>query len=150
MKYGTIPDTDIRFKIGDVIEVPNYSGDYELDSLFGRITKIEDTVLDIRGYYCLYVNGGSTYYRSSEVIRWYRKNRKGILVPFCDQELEDKIWKEKHKDDKPDPRWEKLMEDMKDIIDNIFKEEPKFENGKVKIKKFKMDVLPFYKLNKEK
>lgn len=121
LKYGIIPDTNIRFKIGDVIEVPNYSNDENLDSLFGRITRIEDTILDIRGYYCLYVNGEDTYYRSNEVIRWYRKNRKGILIPYCDEKLIDKIWQEKHKNDEPDPIIKHIQEYIEKAIDESLK-----------------------------
>ncbi len=81
MKYGIIPDTNIRFKLGDIVEVPSYEGP---QTYFGTITAIEDTLLDIRGYYNIYINGETCYYRSSDVFSWYRKNRKGVLVKYFD------------------------------------------------------------------
>lgn len=82
IKRATIPNTDIKFKLGDVVEVPSWTWTDDC-SYFGTITRIEDCVLDIRGYYCIYINGEDTYYKSSDIIAWYRKNRKGTLVKYA-------------------------------------------------------------------
>ena len=143
LKYGIIPDTDIKFKVGDVVEV-YATVDNECDyNVFGTIREIDDALLDFRGYYGLYLNDMDTYYRSSEVKAWYRKNRKGVLVKYCDEKLEYQIYQEKHKNDPPNPIIEKIKADLAQRVEKVFSEEAPKTAGKVKIAKFEMPGLEF-------
>ena len=156
MKKYFIPDTDIQFKIGDVVELFDTFDDKH--NIFGVITEINDTPMELRDYYWLRLNDSKLYERSSNVKTWYRKNRKGILVPYCDDELIDKIWYEKHKNDPPDPRIEEIRKSFEKIADKIYsqtQEEWKktnpdklLQSKTIKIAKFECEGLPEYKPNR--
>ena len=78
MKYY-IEDTNIEFKIGDLVEVPRYWKDIDTSDI-GVITRITETMWKIRDQLNVYINGENTYYKHSDIRALYRKDEKGNFI----------------------------------------------------------------------
>ena len=85
MKYF-IDETDIEFKVGDVIEVPRFS-DNVSETDFGVITEISETMWSIREQLNVYINGENMYYKHYDIVALYRKNEKGDLILLWENKL---------------------------------------------------------------
>ena len=116
-KKGIIPFVGIEFKLGDVVE-------FEIDdnvTRFGTITEIDDMFLDVYGFYLITINDGENYIRSTDIVKWYRKNKKGVIVPYCCKKLIEKY---------AEDVFDKIFTELDKIIAKEEKKEKRQKNEK--------------------